>query len=183
VWRRSGPPAAELTISVNVAPRQLAQPDFPATVARALETTGANPRQLCLEITEAALISDIETVRRQLTKIRDLGVRLAVDDFGTGYSSVGYVRQFPLDTLKIDKSFVQGLTAGAEDAAIAQAIIKMAHALGLSTVAEGVESADELARLQQLGCDLVQGFYFAAPLTAEAVDGLMRAGREVAVAS
>ena len=182
-WRRSGPPAADLVISVNVAPRQLVQPDFAATVARALETTGANPRQLCLEITEAALIEDFDAVRRQLAKVRELGVRLAVDDFGTGYSSVGYVRQFPLDTVKIDKSFVQGLTAGAEDAAIAQAIIKMAHALGLSTVAEGVESADELARLRQLGCDYVQGFYFSAPLSADAVDGLMRAGREVAMAS
>ncbi|MBV8979491.1 MAG: bifunctional diguanylate cyclase/phosphodiesterase [Acidimicrobiia bacterium] len=181
-WRRSGPPAAELTISVNVAPRQLAHPDFVATVARALETTGGNPRQLCLEITEAALIEDMDFVQRQLSRVRELGVRLAVDDFGTGYSSVSYVRKFPLDTLKIDKSFVQGLTAGAEDAAIAQAIIKMAHALGLSTVAEGVENADELARLQQLGCDLVQGFYFSAPLTADAVDGLMRAGRELAIA-
>ena len=182
-WRRSGPPAADLAVSVNVSPRQLAQPDFAATVARALETTGTNPRQLCLEITEAALIEDVETVRRQLAKVRDLGVRLAVDDFGTGYSSVSYVRQLPLDSVKIDKSFVQSLTAGAEDAAIAQAIIKMAHALGLSTVAEGVESADELTRLQQLGCDFVQGFYFAAPLTADAVDGLMRAGRELVVAS
>jgi EAL domain-containing protein (putative c-di-GMP-specific phosphodiesterase class I) len=182
VWRRSGPPAADLTISVNVAPGQLAQPDFAATVARALETTGANPRHLCLEITEAALITDVEAVRRQLGQVRDLGVRLAVDDFGTGYSSVGYVRQLPLDSVKIDKSFVQGLTAGVEDAAIAQAIIKMAHALGLTTVAEGVESADELARLQQLGCDVVQGFYFAAPLTADAIDGLMAAGRELAIA-
>jgi len=181
-WRRSGPPAADLTISVNVAPSQLIRPDFAATVARALETTGANPRQLCLEITEAALIQDFDAVRRELAKVRETGVRLAVDDFGTGYSSVGYVRQFPLDSVKIDKSFVQGLTAGAEDAAIAQAIIKMAHALGLSTVAEGVESAEELTRLQQLGCDLVQGFYFSAPLSADAVDGLMRAGRELAVA-
>jgi EAL domain-containing protein (putative c-di-GMP-specific phosphodiesterase class I) len=182
LWRRSGPPAADLTVSVNVAPRQLVQPDFAATVARALETTGANPRQLCLEITEAALIQDFDTVRRALAKVREMGVRLAIDDFGTGYSSVGYVRQFPLDSVKIDKSFVQGLTAGAEDAAIAQAIIKMAHALGLSTVAEGVENAEELARLQHLGCDLVQGFYFSAPLSADAVDGLMRAGREVAIA-
>jgi len=181
-WRRSGRPAAELTISVNVAPRQLAQTDFAATVARALEMTGANPAQLCLEITEAALIQDMDAARRELGKVRDLGVRLAVDDFGTGYSSVGYVRQFPLDSVKIDKSFVQGLTSGVEDAAIAQAIIRMAHALGLSTVAEGVESADELSRLQQLGCDLVQGFYFSAPLTADAVDDLMRAGRELAIA-
>jgi EAL domain-containing protein (putative c-di-GMP-specific phosphodiesterase class I) len=168
---------------VNVAPRQLAQPDFAASVARAIETTGANPRQLCLEITEAALIADVDAVGRELAKVRELGVRLAVDDFGTGYSSVGYVRQLPLDSVKIDKSFVHGLTAGAEDAAIAQAIIKMAHALGLSTVAEGVECAEELARLQQLGCDMVQGFYFAAPLTADAVDGLMHAGRELAIAS
>ena len=182
-WARSGLPAADLTISVNVAPRQLAQPDFAARVARALETSGANPRKLCLEITEAALIEDIDAARRELTHVRELGVRLAVDDFGTGYSSVGYVRQLPLDAVKIDKSFVQGLTAGAEDAAIAQAIIKMAHALGLSTVAEGVESAEELARLQQLGCDLVQGFYFAEPLSADAVGGLVHAGRELAIAS
>jgi EAL domain-containing protein (putative c-di-GMP-specific phosphodiesterase class I) len=123
--------------------------------------------------TSVATTVDVDAVRRELGK----------DDFGTGYSSVAYVRQFPLDSVKIDKSFVQGLTAGAEDAAIAQAIIKMAHALGLSTVAEGVENADELTRLQQLGCDLVQGFYFAPPLTADAVDGLMRAGRELAFAS
>jgi diguanylate cyclase (GGDEF)-like protein len=182
-WRRQGPPAAELTISVNVSPRQLAQPDFAATVARALETTGANPRLLCLEITEAALITDVEAARRELAKLHDIGVRLAIDDFGTGFSSVGYVRQFPIDSLKIDKSFVQGLTAGAEDAAIAQAIIKMAHALGLTAVAEGVESADVLARLQQLGCDHVQGFYFAGPLAADAVEGLLRAEREVAAVS
>jgi diguanylate cyclase (GGDEF)-like protein len=180
-WRRQGPPAADLTISVNVSPRQLAQPDFAATVARALETTGANPRLLCLEITEAALITDVDAARRELAKLHDLGVRLAIDDFGTGFSSVGYVRQFPIDSLKIDKSFVQGLTSGAEDAAIAQAIIKMAHALGLTAVAEGVESADVLARLQQLGCDLVQGYYFAAPLAVHAVEGLLRAGCEVAV--
>jgi len=93
------------------------------------------------------------------------------------------VRQFPLDSVKIDKSFVQGLTAGAEDAAIAQAIIKMAHALGLTTVAEGVENAEVLARLQALGCDIVQGFYFARPLTADAVDGLLQAGREVAISA
>jgi EAL domain-containing protein (putative c-di-GMP-specific phosphodiesterase class I) len=174
---------SDLSISVNVAPRQLAQPDFAAMVERALEVTGVDPRQLCLEITEAALIQDVESVRNKLATVRDLGVRLAVDDFGTGYSSVGYVRQFPLDSLKIDKSFVQGLSSGAEDAAIAQAIIKMAHALGLSTVAEGVESADVLARLQHLGCDLVQGFYFSEPLAADAVDALMHAGREVAIAS
>ncbi|MBV9413295.1 MAG: EAL domain-containing protein [Acidimicrobiia bacterium] len=183
IWHHSEMPAGDLTISVNVAPRQLMQPDFAATVARALDITGANPRQLCLEITEAALIQDVDAVRQELVQVRELGVRLAVDDFGTGYSSVGYVRQFPLDSVKIDKSFVQGLTAGAEDAAIAQAIIKMAHALGLSTVAEGVESAEELLRLQQLGCDMVQGFYFAAPLTADAVDGMMHANRELAIAS
>jgi len=181
-WRRAGGAAAAMTISVNVAPRQLAQIDFAGTVAAALETTGANPKQLCLEITEAALITDIDAARRELGRLRDLGVRLAVDDFGTGYSSVGYVRQFPLDSVKIDKSFVQGLTAGAEDAAIAQAIIKMAHALGLTTVAEGVENAEVLARLQALGCDMIQGFYFSAPLSAEAVDGLLQAHRELPLA-
>jgi diguanylate cyclase (GGDEF)-like protein len=182
IWRRAGQAAAELSVSVNVAPRQLMQADFAATVARALELSGANPRQLCLEVTEAALIEDIDAARRELGKLRELGVRLAVDDYGTGYASVGYVRQLPLDVVKIDKCFVQGLMAGAEDAAIAQAIIKMAHALGLTTVAEGVETGEVLARLQSLGCDLVQGYYFAAPLSADAVDGLLQAGREAAFA-
>jgi diguanylate cyclase (GGDEF)-like protein len=181
MWRRSGPPAADISMSVNVSPRQLMQPDFAATVARALETTGAKPSSLCLEITEAALIEDVDVARRELGKLRDLGIRLAVDDFGTGYASVSYIRQLPIDVVKIDKSFVQGLTAGAEDAAIAQAIIKMSHALGLTTVAEGVETGEELSKLQNLGCDLVQGFYFSAPLTADAVDGLLRAGREAAL--
>jgi diguanylate cyclase (GGDEF)-like protein len=182
LWRRRGGSAAELSVSVNVSPCQLLQPDFASTVARALEKAGANPSQLCVEVTEAALITDIDAARRELAKLRELGVRLAVDDYGTGYASVSYIRQLPIDVVKIDKTFVQGLTAGAEDAAIAQAIIKMAHALGLTTVAEGVETGEELARLQNLGCDLVQGYYFSAPLSADALDGVLQAGREAALA-
>src|SRR5439155_1201941 len=117
-WRRAGQAAAELSVSVNVAPRQLMQPEFAATVARALELSGANPRQLCLEITEAALIEDIDAARRELGKLRQLGVRLAVDDYGTGYASVGYVRQLPLDVVKIDERFEQ--TIAAIDAANAE---------------------------------------------------------------
>ena len=169
-WQRAG---ADLTVACNVSPRQLAQPDFASVVRKAVAAAGADPGRLCIEITEEALIEDLEVVRRELARIRGVGVRVAVDDFGTGYSSVSYVRALALDSLKIDKSFVKGVTAGAEDAAIAHAVIKMAHALGLSTVAEGVETVDELRRLQALGCDFVQGFYFAAALPAAAIDDLL----------
>ncbi|MCU1447968.1 MAG: diguanylate cyclase/phosphodiesterase with and sensor(s), partial [Acidimicrobiales bacterium] len=159
-WTDRYPDIGPLVASVNVSPRQLLQGDFGDTVTKVLHRTGARPTQLCLEITEAALMGDVVAAWAQLRKVKALGVTLAIDDFGTGYSSVSYVRNFALDALKIDQSFVRGLASGVEDAAIVKAVIHMAHALGLATVAEGVETPEQLAELRSLGCDKAQGYLF-----------------------
>jgi EAL domain-containing protein (putative c-di-GMP-specific phosphodiesterase class I) len=148
-------------LSVNLSSRQLAQPDLVATVRRALAETGTDPAALCLEITESAVMESGAATTAQLRALKSLGVRLAIDDFGTGYSSLMHLRQFPVDVLKIDRAFVDGLGREPRDASIAAAVISLAHALGLSTVAEGVETAEQLAVLTQLGCDAGQGHLFA----------------------
>ena len=118
-------------------------------------------------------MGDVVSAWSGLRKVKALGVALAIDDFGTGYSSVSYVRNFALDDLKIDQSFVRGLASGVEDAAIVKAVIHMAHALGLATVAEGVETAEQLAELRSLGCDRAQGFYFSRPQPPEVIEQLL----------
>jgi len=176
-WATSFPHVGPLRVSVNVSPRQLMQSHFGDVVTRVLHKTGTHPTQLCLEITEAALMGDVVSAWAQLRKVKALGVNLAIDDFGTGYSSVSYVRNFALDALKIDQSFVRGLASGIEDAAIVKAVVHMAHALGLETVAEGVETPEQLAELRSLGCDLAQGYLFSRPQPPEAIDDLLAAGR------
>jgi diguanylate cyclase (GGDEF)-like protein len=149
-------------VAVNLSPRELMDPALLARIDGVLEATGADPRRLCIEITEHALI-DPDTSQRVLQALKDRGVRLSIDDFGTGYSSLNYLKRFPFDILKIDRSFVDGLGADAHDAAIVQAIVVLAHALELVVVAEGVETAPQAQYLRELGCDLCQGFYFARP--------------------
>jgi diguanylate cyclase (GGDEF)-like protein/PAS domain S-box-containing protein len=168
-WEYDGP----LTLSVNLSPRQLAQPDLVATVRRALTETGTDPARLCLEITESAVMESGAATTAQLRALKSLGVRLAIDDFGTGYSSLMHLRRFPVDVLKIDSAFVDGLGQETQDASIAAAVISLAHALGLTTVAEGVESAEQLAVLAELGCDAGQGHLFAPPQPAEAAMALI----------
>jgi EAL domain-containing protein (putative c-di-GMP-specific phosphodiesterase class I) len=175
-WNERFPGVGPLRVSVNVSPRQLLQADFGDTVTRVLHKTGARPSQLCLEITEAALMGDVVAAWAQLRKVKALGVNLAIDDFGTGYSSVSYVRNFALDALKIDQSFVRGLASGVEDAAIVKAVIHMAHALGLATVAEGVETPEQLAELRALGCDHAQGYLFSRPQEPDVIDDLLANG-------
>jgi diguanylate cyclase (GGDEF)-like protein len=175
-WHDDYPSIGPLRVSVNVSPRQLLHANFSDVVTAALHRTGAHPQQLCLEITEAALMGDVVAAWSGLRKVKALGVALAIDDFGTGYSSVSYVRNFALDDLKIDQSFVRGLANGVEDAAIVKAVIHMAHALGLSTVAEGVETAEQLAELRALGCDRAQGFYFSRPQPPEVIERLLVRG-------
>jgi EAL domain-containing protein (putative c-di-GMP-specific phosphodiesterase class I) len=148
------------------------------SVARALRETGLGPEWLELEVTESMLMQGVDAQGVDLTldtlfKLKDMGVRLAIDDFGTGYSSLAYLKRFPLDTLKIDRSFVKDLPRDAEDAAIAKAIIAMAHSLRLAVVAEGVETDQQLAFLRQHGCDLVQGFLFSRPVPAEEFAALL----------
>jgi EAL domain-containing protein (putative c-di-GMP-specific phosphodiesterase class I) len=136
-------------------------------VAEILAETGIDPALVYLEITETVLMEDVESTSGALTELKSLGVSLTVDDFGTGYSSLAYLKRFPVDELKIDRDFVAGLLTDQEDQAIVTAIINLAHTLGVVAVAEGVENADQVQRLQELGCDFGQGYHFGRPLPPE----------------
>jgi diguanylate cyclase (GGDEF)-like protein/PAS domain S-box-containing protein len=159
-------------VSVNLSARQLNRADLVDTVDAALSSSGLLPDRLWLEITESVLMEDADAAVAELERLRALGVHLSVDDFGTGYSSLAYLRRFPVDALKVDRSFVAGLGEDPEDSAIVEAVVSMAHSLGLSVVAEGVETEEQLARLRDLGCESAQGFYFAAPVPSSALDPL-----------
>jgi diguanylate cyclase (GGDEF)-like protein len=172
-WRESFPDRPLLVVSVNVSARQFG-PGLVDIVDRALSVAGTDPAALCLEVTESVLMEDVEGAVAILSELADLGVELSIDDFGTGYSSLAYLRRFPLDELKIDKCFVEGLGTNDNDTAIVGAVVAMAHALDLRVVAEGVETAEQLDRLRTLGCEQVQGYYLARPGPPETVDALLR---------
>jgi len=161
-WRTKADGTPLLTL-VNLSARQAAQPDLPASVERILAETGADPATLCLEITESTLVSDARSTSRSLLALRELGLRLAIDDFGTGCSSLAYLRRFSVDVLKIDASFVEGLGRDEGAASLAEAMLGMARALGLTVIAEGVERAQQLDVLRELGCPLVQGYGLERP--------------------
>jgi diguanylate cyclase (GGDEF)-like protein/PAS domain S-box-containing protein len=165
LWHQAG--LADLVIAVNLSALQFKRGDLEQSVVAALEESGIKPSLLELELTESILISNIESVLATVKRLKALGVKLSIDDFGTGYSSLSYLKRFEVDRLKIDQSFVRDLASNAEDAAIVHAIIRMAHSLGLTTIAEGVEDAAALARLRVFGCDLAQGYFFARPMPAE----------------
>jgi EAL domain-containing protein (putative c-di-GMP-specific phosphodiesterase class I) len=150
-------------VSVNLSARQLAQPQLAEMVAGVIARTGVQPENLCLEITESVLMDDADQAMNMIQKLRALGVKLHIDDFGTGYSSLGYLKRFPVDGVKIDRSFVDGLGADPGDGAIVSAVIGLAHALQLDVVAEGVETEAQLTELIRLGCDEAQGYFFAPP--------------------
>ena len=165
-WRARG---YDLAISVNVSGRQLDHDELVEDVRSALTESGLEPSALTVEITETALMKDPEATARRLNAVKDLGVRVAVDDFGTGYSSLAYLRQFPVDTLKIDRAFVQGIASSKESAALIQTLIDLGKTLGLETLGEGIEDLAQLEHLQRARCDSGQGFLFARPLEAEAL--------------
>ena len=178
-WQERHPPAPggrALSVGVNVSARQFFDPDLVASVAEALGESGLAPGSLTLEITESALMEEGETTPK-LEGLKKLGVRLAIDDFGTGYSSLSRLRRLRVASLKIDRSFVRGLSpepeGSAEDAEIVSAIVGLGRALGLELVAEGVETAEQLARLRELGCDLVQGFHLHRPVPGEELPALL----------
>ena len=150
---------------VNLSPRQLAEPDFVDQVEDAIQSSGIDPRALCLEITEGALIGDAESTLDVLHDLRALGVRLSIDDFGSGYSSLAYLRSFPVEVVKIDRSFVEGLGHEAGDATIVQSVVALARSLGLLCIAEGVENRQQLNKLRALGCAFAQGFLLGVPLS------------------
>ncbi len=166
-WIADHPSWSNLRISVNLSPCQVAKPDFAEMVADVLDRTGVKPGNLALEITESVLIEDTESSLERLYALKALGVSLALDDFGTGYSSLKYRERFPIDELKVDRSFVAGLGNNASAAAIVTAVVSMAGALGITVVAEGVETADEESRGWTLGCQFAQGYRFARPLSAK----------------
>jgi len=165
-WADSG--AGKPLVAVNIAPRQFNHPDFLATVRDTLARTGVDPRQIELEITEGSVMNDAENSIAQLHALRELGLHLAIDDFGTGYASLSYLRRFPLDRLKIDRSFVKQLTLSEQDDTIVRTVIELAHTLGLSVTAEGVETIEQEAVLQGWGCDVIQGFLRFRPAPAAA---------------
>jgi diguanylate cyclase (GGDEF)-like protein/PAS domain S-box-containing protein len=168
-WIRIAPELAGLSVSVNISARQLVRSELISVVREALAVSALDPSQLCLELTESVLLDDALFSARALGELKDLGVRIGVDDFGTGYSSLTYLQRFPVDTLKVDRSFVEGLGSGPNaargDRAIVAGVIDLAHAFGLTTVAEGVETPKQLATLRALGCEQAQGYYWSPPIS------------------
>jgi EAL domain-containing protein (putative c-di-GMP-specific phosphodiesterase class I) len=174
-WQDQGLPP--LRVAVNLSARQFAHDGLHAAIVGALEESGLAPSLLELEITESMTMENPEHATAWLQKIKALGITVAIDDFGTGYSSLGYLKRFPIDSVKIDRSFIKDIPGDTDDVAITQAIIAMGHSLRLKVIAEGVESADHAEFLRRHGCDEAQGYFFGKPLPAgEFVQLLARRG-------
>jgi diguanylate cyclase (GGDEF)-like protein len=171
-------PRYPLDMAVNVSARQLMGPHFPTTVANILEKTNTDPSRLILELTEGIFIRDAARAVSVLTDLEALGVRIALDDFGTGYSSLSYLRQFPVDIVKIDQAFVGSAILERDGATIVAAVARLAHDLGLTVIAEGVETKQECEAIQQVGCDLAQGFYFAPALEPIELESMFEANQD-----
>jgi diguanylate cyclase (GGDEF)-like protein len=179
-WRRNG--LSHVRINVNISVIQLREPTFVKRVADILQATDFDPRLLALgmEITESALMENVETAVATLRRIKEMGVAVYVDDFGTGYSSLAYLRKLPIDWVKIDKSFVHDLPSDPDAVSVARAVVALGHSLGLEVVAEGVETEEQLASLREIGCDAVQGYLFSQPISAEEIEKRYSASRRVA---
>jgi diguanylate cyclase (GGDEF)-like protein len=173
-WHASG--LKPLTATVNISTRQLEDPDFPDTVARAIADAGIEPQHLCLELTESALMVAAEASLNVLRAIKDLGVYVGIDDFGTGHSSLSRLRRLPVEVLKVDRSFVDGLGTEPEDSAVVAAILSLAHALGLHVIAAGVETPLQAHQLAALGCSIAQGFLWSPPVPADGIPELASRG-------
>ncbi|RJF97821.1 putative bifunctional diguanylate cyclase/phosphodiesterase [Noviherbaspirillum saxi] len=171
LWREAG--LGTINVSVNLSVRQTRDPHLLRDILDALHDNGVSPGQLELEITESVLMDNVKVNVELLERLQTEGIRLSIDDFGTGYSSMAYLKRFPIDQVKIDRTFVRDIPGNGDDEAITSAIIAMAHSLGLSVVAEGVETAAQLDFLRSAGCDVMQGYYFAEPRPAEQVSALL----------
>ncbi|HUF85388.1 MAG TPA: EAL domain-containing protein [Acidimicrobiia bacterium] len=178
-WDRLRPDSHGLRVSVNLSPRYVHQPEVLKDVLGVLHETGVDPHRLQVEITERTALAERERTGRTLHRMRDRGIRVAIDDFGTGYSSLSYLRHFPVDVLKLDKSFIDGIGTLESGAAIVEAVITMGHALGMRITAEGVERAEQVTELRALGCDAAQGFHFARPLAPRAMEDLLDGEHDV----
>ncbi|HEV2893714.1 MAG TPA: EAL domain-containing protein, partial [Actinomycetota bacterium] len=173
-WQRNSPPRERpLTLNINLSGRQLQSPEVVDDVARALKESGLPPSALVLEMTESVLMDDSEDVLAILKQLKQLGPRLAIDDFGTGYSSLSYLHRFPVDMLKIDRSFVERLSHASDNAELARTIVRLGQSLQLVTVAEGVEDSAQFLALRRMGCDVGQGYYFGRPMESEEISRLL----------
>jgi len=169
--------ARPLDVAVNLSARQLQNPALSESIRGALSDAGLDPSALVLEITETVMMQDVDAAITRLHQLKALGVHLAIDDFGTGYSSLNYIRRFPLDILKIDKSFVDGINDQAQGSALTQSLINLATILKLHSIAEGIERAEQLTRLQEMGCEFGQGYLFSKPVDPAELERLIAQGR------
>jgi EAL domain-containing protein (putative c-di-GMP-specific phosphodiesterase class I) len=174
-WQPRHRSNARLAVAVNLSATEILQPDLADVVRSALAESGLPPDALELEITETAVLEASEETRGVLRRLKELGVVLAIDDFGVGYNFLSHLRDFPIDRVKIDRSFIAGLGAAGDDRTIVEAVIRLAHELGLTVVAEGVETKAQAALLSAMGCDIAQGFHYAPPLSARAAALYQRA--------
>jgi EAL domain-containing protein (putative c-di-GMP-specific phosphodiesterase class I) len=179
-WQRTSRAPADLTIAVNASPLQLGSPGFLDSVVHALEASTLEPRCLCIEVTESCVAQDPAGATRALHDLKSLGVRLALDDFGTGYSSLSALSTYPVDVVKIDRSFIAGLERDPMVARMFEAVLGVVRAAELQSVAEGVETRDQLALLERVGCDAAQGFLLARPAPAEEIVPWLTAARDAA---
>jgi EAL domain-containing protein (putative c-di-GMP-specific phosphodiesterase class I) len=162
-----------LKVCVNLSARQFQRPGVREEVEAALRESGLHPAALDLEITESVVMEDASATLATLRHLKGLGVNLAIDDFGTGYSSLSYLKRFPVDFLKVDRSIIQDIGEGPKAAAMASALVGLAHSVGARTIAEGVETEAQFVRLREVGYDFAQGYYFAKPLPSQAVGALI----------
>jgi EAL domain-containing protein (putative c-di-GMP-specific phosphodiesterase class I) len=173
MWQDASAGTRPIVMSVNLSARQFQHPTLVADIDRAVRQSGLEPRFLKLEITESVVMQNLESTLVTLNALKSLGIQLAIDDFGTGYSSLTYLKRFPIDTLKIDRSFVDGLGQDSQDTAIVRSVVALAKTLNLTVTGEGVETAEQRTRLEELGCDLAQGFMFARPGPPELFDAVL----------
>jgi PAS domain S-box-containing protein/diguanylate cyclase (GGDEF)-like protein len=176
-WQRAGLPAVRMAVNLSV--RQLQQPDIARRIHAILLETGLHPRDLGLEITESVLIGESAHVAHMLGELKTLGIEISLDDFGTGYSNLSYLRQLPIDVVKVDRSFVHDVTAAPQDVSMTRAVIKMAHSLQMKVLAEGVETEGQLALLIANHCDQMQGYFFSRPVSADTIAEMLREGRQL----
>ncbi len=172
-WRAVGSPCGELPVAINLSARQFADPDLVGVVTRPIQEAGLDPAGFILEVTETVIMKHAGTTLETLERLRSHGLRVSIDDFGTGYSSLAYLSRLPVSELKVDRSFVERLGEGDDDDAIVTAVLSLAQALGIEVVAEGVETAEQLATLRALGCDFVQGFMLARPVPPGELDRVL----------
>jgi EAL domain-containing protein (putative c-di-GMP-specific phosphodiesterase class I) len=178
LWQASYSQAPALSVTVNVSPRQFAHPQLVSDIKEAMDETGIDPSRLHLELTESTAMADPARTRQILSQLKDLGVGICLDDFGTGHSSLGRLRRFPVDLLKIDRSFVSHMDSDAEARQIAHLIIEFAHTVNLRVIAEGVENVAHIDHLRSLDCEFGQGYFFSRPVDHDGIEGLLAASRD-----